>query len=50
VDEHIRAEKAHELGALVDTFGDAALIHFAKQVAELDPARRKAIQRLARGS
>ena len=51
---HTRAEYADlraqvEVEALVDSFGDAALTHFAKQVAGLDPERRKAIQRLARG-
>jgi len=49
-DEYADLRAQAEVAALVDTFGDAALIHFAKQVAELDPARRKAIQRLARGS
>ena len=30
------------------TFGDVALGHFARQMAELDPERRKALERLAR--
>ena len=30
------------------TFGDVALSHFARQMAELDPERRKALERLAR--
>ena len=33
---------------LVDQYGDVALSHFAQQVASLDPARRRALQRLAR--
>src|SRR6202035_2406308 len=33
---------------LVDQYGDGALSHFAQQVASLDPARRRALQRLAR--
>jgi predicted transcriptional regulator len=37
-----------EIAALVDTFGDVALSHFARQVADLDPERRKALERLAR--
>jgi predicted transcriptional regulator len=37
-----------EVAALVDTFGDVALSHFARQVADLDPERRKALERLAR--
>ena len=37
-----------EVAALVDAFGDVALSHFARQVAQLDPERRKALERLAR--
>ncbi len=33
--------------ALVDAFGDVALGHFARQVAQLDPERRRALERLA---
>lgn len=50
---HTRAEYADlraqaEVAALVDTFGDVALGHFARQMAELDPERRRALTRLAR--
>jgi predicted transcriptional regulator len=38
-----------EVDALVDAFGDVALSHFARQMAELDPERRAALERLARG-
>jgi predicted transcriptional regulator len=37
-----------EVAALVDAFGDVALGHFARQMAELDPKRRRALERLAR--
>jgi predicted transcriptional regulator len=37
-----------EVEQLVDSFGDVALGHFARQIAELDPERRKALERLAR--
>jgi predicted transcriptional regulator len=37
-----------EVAALVDAFGDVALSHFARRVADLDPERRKALERLAR--
>lgn len=37
-----------EVAVLVDTFGDVALGHFARQIAELDPERRRALERLAR--
>ena len=35
---------------LVTQFGDVALSHFAQQMAGLDPARRRSLQRLARKS
>jgi predicted transcriptional regulator len=44
----MRAEA--EVAALVETFGDVALSHFARQVADLDPERREALERLARGA
>jgi predicted transcriptional regulator len=33
---------------LVEQYGDLALGHFARQIAELDPDRRRQLQRLAR--
>jgi BlaI family transcriptional regulator, penicillinase repressor len=42
----LRAES--EVQALVDQYGEVALSHFARQVGQLDPARRRALQRLAR--
>jgi predicted transcriptional regulator len=50
---HTRAEYADlraraEVAALVDTFGDIALGHFARQMAQLDLERRRALERLAR--
>jgi predicted transcriptional regulator len=38
-----------EVEGLVEQYGDLALSQFAAQVAGLDPARRRALQRLARG-
>jgi predicted transcriptional regulator len=37
-----------EVEQLVVAYGDAALSQFAHQMASLDPARRRALQRLAR--
>ncbi len=37
-----------EVRQLVDRYGDVALSSFAEQMASLDPARRKALERLAR--
>jgi len=34
--------------ALVEQYGDVALSHFARQMAELDPERRRQLQRVAR--
>src|SRR5436190_7784858 len=34
--------------SLVEQYGDAALSHFARQMASLDPDRRRQLQRLAR--
>jgi predicted transcriptional regulator len=50
---HTREEYADlragaEVADLVDAFGDVALGHFAQQIAQLDPERRAALERLAR--
>jgi predicted transcriptional regulator len=37
-----------EVAELVETFGDVALGHFARQMAQLDPQRREALEKLAR--
>jgi predicted transcriptional regulator len=37
-----------EIETLVEQYGDVALSHFARQMAQLDPERRRALQRLAR--
>ncbi len=36
--------------SLVAQYGEVALSHFARQMAQLDPARRRQLQRLARQS
>jgi predicted transcriptional regulator len=51
---HTREEYADlraraEVAAVIDAFGDVALGHFARKMAALDPERRKALERLARG-
>jgi predicted transcriptional regulator len=38
-----------EVDSIVDQFGDVALAHIARQIAQMDPQRRRALQRLARG-
>jgi predicted transcriptional regulator len=37
-----------EVAELVEAFGDVALGHFARQMAQLDPQRREALEKLAR--
>jgi predicted transcriptional regulator len=46
--EFMAARARTEVDGLVAQYGDAALSHFARQVASLDPARRRALQRIAR--
>jgi predicted transcriptional regulator len=38
-----------ELESVVDQYGEVALAHIARRMAALDPHRRRALQRLARG-
>jgi predicted transcriptional regulator len=38
-----------ELESVLEQYGEVALAHIARQVAALDPARRRALQRVARG-
>ena len=47
-DEYMALRAKAEVEGLVDQYGDVALSHFAEQMAQLDPARRRALQRLAR--
>jgi predicted transcriptional regulator len=49
-DEFMATRAQAEVEGLVAQYGDVALSHFAQQVASLDPARRRALQRLARKS
>lgn len=47
-DQYMDLRARAEVDGLVARYGDAALSHFAQQMASLDPARRRALQRLAR--
>ena len=47
-EEYADARAAAQVGALVDEWGELALVHFAKQMASLDPARSEQLARLAR--
>ena len=47
-DEYLEARTRAEVGALVEQYGELALVHFARQVQSLDPKRREQLRRLAR--
>ena len=47
-DEYVGLRAGAQVEDLVAQFGDVALSHFADQMARLDPARRRSLQRLAR--
>jgi predicted transcriptional regulator len=47
-DEYMALRAQAGVEELVAQYGDVALSHFAQQMASLDPARRRALQRLAR--
>jgi predicted transcriptional regulator len=47
-DDYMRLRAQTQVEDLVDQYGDVALTHFAQQMATLDPARRRALERLAR--
>lgn len=47
-EEYMKLRARAEVDELVSQYGDVALGHFARQMASLDPARRRALQRLAR--
>jgi predicted transcriptional regulator len=49
-EEYMALRARAQVQELVETYGDMALSHFAEQMAGLDPARRRALQRLARKS
>ena len=46
--EYMELRAGAEVHDLVARYGDVALSHFAQQMASLDPAHRRALQRLAR--
>lgn len=47
-DEYMALRAQSEVAELVNQYGDVALSHFARQMAALDPGRRRALQRQAR--
>jgi predicted transcriptional regulator len=47
-EEYLTVRARAEVGALVDEYGDAALVHFARHFDKLDRKRRDQLRRLAR--
>jgi predicted transcriptional regulator len=47
-DQYADIRARAELESVVDQYGDVALAHIARQMAALDPQRRRALQRMAR--
>ena len=47
-EEYLAVRARAQVEDLVEQYGDVALSNFAQQMASLDPARRRALQRLAR--
>ena len=47
-EEYLQARAQAEVEAVIDEFGEAALVHFARSLAKLDPNRRERLRRLAR--
>lgn len=47
-EEYQQRRVKREVDELLGKYGDVAMSHFAREVAQLDPARRRALQRLAR--
>lgn len=48
-EEYRERRAGAEVRVLVDQFGDVALAHFARSLSTLDPARQRALRRLAAG-
>jgi predicted transcriptional regulator len=48
-DQYADLRARAEVDSVVDQFGEVALAHIARQMAQLDPQRRRALQRIARG-
>ncbi len=45
---YLQARAPAEVGALVEQYGDEALVNFARQMGSLDPERRRQLNRIAR--
>ncbi|MBV9417112.1 MAG: BlaI/MecI/CopY family transcriptional regulator [Solirubrobacterales bacterium] len=49
-DQYTDLRARAEVESVLEQYGEVALAHIARQMAALDPPRRKALQRIARGT
>lgn len=47
-EQYLEARADAEVRAMVEQYGETALVHFARQMDKLDPARRQRLRRLSR--
>lgn len=47
-DEYRRRRAESQVSAIVEEYGDVALVHFAREMNQLDDTRKRKLQRLAR--
>lgn len=47
-EDYLEARAQAEVDAVVEQYGEAAFVHFARQMATLDPKQRQKLTRLAR--
>ncbi len=47
-DQYLAARAQADVSAVVAQYGDAALVHFAREMESLDPKRREQLRRLAK--
>lgn len=47
-EEYLEARADADVSAIVEQYGEQALVHFARQIDKLDPARRQRLRRLSR--
>ncbi len=47
-DQYLAARAEADVSALVEQYGEAALVNFAREMDQLDPKRRQQLRRIAR--
>lgn len=49
-DEYLEARANAEVSAILEQYGEQALVHFAREMGKIDPKRRAQLLRLSRGA